>query len=328
MEDNNYCVYLHRRCDNDNIIYVGEGRESRAKATSKASCRNKRHCAILQETQIYHEIYRNNLTKQQAELLEKELIGKLISEGVFLTNRNKSASTPINLKREDFSGLFILDETSPSGLRWKTDRITGCGRVIVRKGNIAGCKLKTGYWRYKNRLCHRIVYALFHGECPANLTIDHIDNNNENNSILNLQILSRNENSVKSHSERTYATGEDAGSCLTKEDVIKIYEMFENYYNDSDIAKIFNVRTFTITRLRKGERWKDLYLQQGKEFPVTPRNAKCNIHQVEKVLKLFNEIKSNKVISELTGVNIRTIRALRLGTGLKEMVKIIQTKGK
>lgn len=59
QEDKNYCVYLHRRCDNNDIMYVGEGRERRARIVCKSHSRNKEYAKILELTKIYYEIYKN-----------------------------------------------------------------------------------------------------------------------------------------------------------------------------------------------------------------------------------------------------------------------------
>lgn len=52
------------------------------------------------------------------------------------------------------------------------------------------------HWAYKTRNIPlgRLVYAWFHGEVPANMDVDHIDNNKFNNNISNLQLLTRREN--------------------------------------------------------------------------------------------------------------------------------------
>jgi len=321
MEDTNYCVYLHRRSDNDDIIYVGEGRESRANKTSISSCRNKRHCKILQETQIYYEIYKNNLTKQQAEELEEILIMELVEAGVDITNRNKTATTAKIYLKEDFEYKFILAPESPSGLRWRTDRFTHPtkGYVIVHKGDIAGCKVKTsGYWKVGNKICHRIVYALVHGECPANLTVDHIDSNKDNNCITNLVVMSRNANSVKSHIDRKYKQCEDnACSKLTNIQVLAMYKMFENNSTNDDIGEHYNLHPRYVSLIRHGKRWKEMYLEYGVTFPESSKEMSVTIEQMIKVLSMLDD--QNKTISEVTGVEVSTVSRIRNGKTLLKL---------
>jgi len=50
-----------------------------------------------------------------------------------------------------------------------------------------------------NRLIHRLVYNTWKGVIPDDLTVDHIDENKNNNNINNLQLLTRSENVIKFH---------------------------------------------------------------------------------------------------------------------------------
>ena len=43
----------------------------------------------------------------------------------------------------------------------------------------------------------RVIYAWFFGEVPADMDVDHIDNDSLNNSVYNLQLLTRKENIAK-----------------------------------------------------------------------------------------------------------------------------------
>lgn len=53
---------------------------------------------------------------------------------------------------------------------------------------------------------HRIVYAWFYGEVPANMQVDHIDNNSLNNNLNNLQLLTQEENLKKKGYSRNQYT--------------------------------------------------------------------------------------------------------------------------
>jgi hypothetical protein len=59
-------------------------------------------------------------------------------------------------------------------------------QVILSKGNAK-----------KQLFVHRLVYEAFVGLIPEGLTIDHIDCNPRNNTVENLQVLTREENSRK-----------------------------------------------------------------------------------------------------------------------------------
>lgn len=51
--------------------------------------------------------------------------------------------------------------------------------------------------RTRNVAVSRLVYAWFKGEAPTDMDVDHIDGNTFNNSISNLQLLTRKENLAK-----------------------------------------------------------------------------------------------------------------------------------
>jgi hypothetical protein len=89
---------------------------------------------------------------------------------------------------ELLNSLLELDNSSPTGLRWKISR---SNRVKV--GDPAGTKHNQGYWQISITtdkkelyLCHRIVHYMRTGTDPVNKFIDHITNQRENNSQLRL----------------------------------------------------------------------------------------------------------------------------------------------
>lgn len=143
MQDKNYCVYLHRRKDTDEIIYIGEGRKARAKLTRLDKGKNAKHQEIVKTVGIYHEIYKENLTKVEAENLEQQLIKTFKESGVPITNINSKATASKIYTREEFENLFYVDPTSPSGLRWKEDRRNvKDGYILAKKDSVACSKRK------------------------------------------------------------------------------------------------------------------------------------------------------------------------------------------
>ena len=67
-------------------------------------------------------------------------------------------------------------------------------------------RLKRGYEQYVTRdsagkvhceLLHRVIYKVLIVEIPDGMTVDHIDNDWENNNPSNLQLLTRSQNSKK-----------------------------------------------------------------------------------------------------------------------------------
>lgn len=332
MEKNHYCVYLHRRKDNNDIIYVGEGTESRARKINKSANRNKAYNELLDSTELYSEIYKRGLTKNESQELEEILIAKFRGEGQPLTNYHYRSYGALAYFKHEYSDKFIIDPTSPSGLRWREDRYLNSenGHKLANKGDVAGgLNPISGYWTYMSKMCHRIVYAIAHGECPAIITVDHIDGNKNNNSTDNLQLLSREDNTRKATKERNWLKGENSPlSKCTEEQVLEIYEMFKEGKSNLHIAKVFKVSSGHISSIRHGRKWKDLFIQLNCIKEDNFLKSVVTVQQVKDAIILLAEGKSNKEISETTSIKDKTVSKLRLGTGLKRIVKLInQQKG-
>lgn len=111
MKDSRFCVYLHRRKDNNEVFYVGHGTERRMKAACKYT-RSKRWIDIVQKSGGFIcEVYKNGLTKQEAVDLE------IIVAANYSSLINGKISSPREYPSEEyFSKFFAYSEGSPSGL--------------------------------------------------------------------------------------------------------------------------------------------------------------------------------------------------------------------
>lgn len=104
------------------------------------------------------------------------------------------SNRPLPINIEFVKGLFSLDPSLPSGLKWISGR---------RNGKMAGSINNEGYWqvrigtsRKSNLLkAHRIVWAISNLQDPCDMVIDHIDRNKSNNDIKNLRVLNKSQNS-------------------------------------------------------------------------------------------------------------------------------------
>lgn len=181
--NNKYCVYLHRRKDNNEIFYVGQGTLTRPyiKTTRSVSWNN------IANSGFVVEIVFSGLTKEDALKIESELILKHRDTIVNSTRQIRDKKSI-----SDISCLFVIDNNSPSGLSWKV-------QPKYSKRVFAGNKTKLGYFVVgcygNNYKAHRIVYTLAYGVFDDDLVIDHIDRNPSNNSPCNLRAVTWQENS-------------------------------------------------------------------------------------------------------------------------------------
>ncbi|ASN87072.1 HNH endonuclease [Pectobacterium versatile] len=99
--------------------------------------------------------------------------------------------------------LFAVDSESESGLIWK---YAIAKRVKI--GACAGTLGKDGYWavqlKGKKYAVHRIVWYLTNGAIPDGYCIDHADGDRGNNSILNLRLATRAQNSQNARKFMTH----------------------------------------------------------------------------------------------------------------------------
>lgn len=187
-QDTKFCVYAHRRLDTREIFYIGEGTKRRPKAACKYT-RGKRWLQVVQDAGGFTiEILEDNLSKQEAQDLEKKYID---THRDILINSDKNTQ-PTDMILSDFIDSFEYDESSPTGLIWKTGRSKGkpAGRVHNNNGK--------QYWKlcFKNRTfrVHRVIMLLVTGEIDKSKVVDHIDGNGLNNNISNLRICTQLEN--------------------------------------------------------------------------------------------------------------------------------------
>ena len=200
MEDVRYCVYLHKRADNGTVYYIGSGVKN--KREYHFSNRSKDWHAIHDNYGTIVEIYKDNLTVNEARDLEEQLI--LSQEYKDIVNKKP----PVKVSKIDVNSVkdFIkYDESSPTFLTWvkktgprsKVD--TPAGNLGFTDGLPRSAYIKINGTMYK---ISRLIWSLFNGEIPENYVIDHIDGNPHNNNINNLRCISVSKNS-RNRSNRT-----------------------------------------------------------------------------------------------------------------------------
>lgn len=108
----------------------------------------------------------------------------------------------------------------------------------------------------KNFLVHRLVAMAFL-ENPNHLPeVNHIDGNQENNSITNLEWTTRKGNAL--HSTRVLKKNIGQSNKLSKlseKDVLTIKELLDLGRSQIEIARKFSVTNHAIHRIAKGKNW-------------------------------------------------------------------------
>lgn len=106
------------------------------------------------------------------------------------------------MDKAQLAELFYLDDTSPSGLRWKAPKSRR-----LRAGDAVGYRVARGYWHTElSGRCyqvHRVIGVLagLLSDLKDTLHIDHIDGNPSNNAKGNLRAVTnrQNANNRKDH---------------------------------------------------------------------------------------------------------------------------------
>ncbi len=202
--------YVYTHTLGGKIVYIGRGTNGRIFDKCK---RSKEHLDVWNNLEFVK--VKENLTVEDAANLEKVLIDEHWCTGN-LFNRKRDSGLVKSIIYSDLISNFYYDESSPSKLAHFCDKFTGefNSVKVAYKGMPAGYKNKIGYYSAsyngKSFLAHRLVYSLVHGiDLPNNMVVDHIDGNRSNNSISNLRLVSKSENS-KNKKHKTTNTGYQA----------------------------------------------------------------------------------------------------------------------
>lgn len=205
-----YYVYLHKRKDNGVVFYVGKGSGERYKRTK----RYKNWQKIYNEAGgFYSEIYKENISENEALELETELITNP-SKDWCLVNQRKSFSK-LKPSVEDILKFVEYDESSQTCLRhvaWNRSRIKKTARY---KGDVAGYIMNRSnppeYYTLKILgipiLGHHVVWMIHNGNIPDGFVINHKNNNSLDNRIINLELVTQAVNCRRKSIHKKSTTG-------------------------------------------------------------------------------------------------------------------------
>lgn len=190
VNDNRFCVYLHRRKDNNEVFYVGHGTSRRPNASCKYT-RSKQWFKVVEEAggRIVEVLY-SDLSKSEAVKIETELIDSL--SGLINSKNNAPRVYP---PASYFSGFVAYSPDSPSGLKWAVrTRKKSEGETAGHAHWVNG----KGYWKViiegRPYRVSRIICILAGLYLDKELVVDHIDGDSLNNKLDNLRICTQSDN--------------------------------------------------------------------------------------------------------------------------------------
>jgi hypothetical protein len=117
--------------------------------------------------------------------------------------------------------------------------------------------------KHCGQLVHRLVLSAFGGPLPDGKEAHHRDGNKGNNSIENLEYVTRSQNQIKSlESGRPVARGVHNGRArLSENDVREIRGLCANGASDTHIAQRYKIGRSTVWCIRNAETWRHVPLE-------------------------------------------------------------------
>lgn len=138
---------------------------------------------------------------------------------------------------------FYYDESSPSCLRWKTEKLMGNQAGTLDRSN--------GYYKLKFRgktvYAHRIVYEILSGEHLGDSQVDHVNGVRTDNRYANLRSVSHAENGRNVKKPTTNKSGVTGVSRNIQYGNNKVYEYWQAYYTTLDKRSV--TKAFSISKL-------------------------------------------------------------------------------
>ena len=112
--------------------------------------------------------------------------------------------------------------------------------------------------KYVHRLVATAFIPLPDGYNINDLTVNHKDYNKENNSVSNLEWMTREENCRDAYNKPSHGNigSKNKNAKLNEESVKEIKKMLNNNIDMNIIAKMYNVNIRTISDIKLGNTWK------------------------------------------------------------------------
>lgn len=261
MESNNFYVYVHARVNDGIIFYVGKGTGPRAYRFTGRNAAYKKELETSGGVKV--EILHDGLSEKDALKIEHNYINNP-PEGWRLSNKLTNSRTKM-IDLDLIRSKLQYDPSSPSFLSWKID----VPFSKSKKGDPAGWYSKhDNYYRVeingKAFMAHRLVWLLFNDEQDENLVINHKDNDRTNNSIENLECVTKEVNCLKSKTLNKNGLSKNNTSGYNN-----LHEMQEGVMARVSVEKYNRIaKYFSYNKYGKDEAWRlasEWYEEKQKE---------------------------------------------------------------
>ena len=174
------------------------------------------------------------------------------------------------------TGMFSMDN---QGRLWRHKRMMGgspLGTPAYEKIFAIPKRAETSRAAYRTVMftvdgkrmkiyAYRIIWMLRNqADIPKGLEINHKDGNKENNHPMNLEVVTRSQNTIHSYRElprkKREQRGEMSSLCkLTNEKVMEIRDLCKgNLMTQSQIGKLYGIRQATVSSIKTLKSWSHL----------------------------------------------------------------------
>lgn len=141
---------------------------------------------------------------------------------------------------------------------WNGHKSKGYGRIMIKR-----------YTTY----AHRVSWILNFGPIPDKLFVLHKCDNPPCSRPDHLFLGTNKDNSIdrdrkgRYNHNRQYRKGENCYNAkLNKDKVLLIYQLLEKKENQAEIARSFGISMQTVSDIKYGRIWKDLYAMENRSF--------------------------------------------------------------
>lgn len=163
---------------------------------------------------------------------------------------------------------------------------------------------------------HRLVYISWIGQIEDENEVNHIDHKRWNNSLTNLEEMSKYENLMDS---KVY----NDIKMLTKEEVVEIMKALQKYESVNSLAEKYGVNKNVIRDIKSGNKWK--YMAKYADFDPsqTHKDSPNGLtpDDIRKVCDMIMDGKQLKEIAEITGINYNTLSSIKTGRSWTKVTK-------